>query len=232
MNSKMKWALTWAPEGKKIAIVEATTAAEARRKAPMPYKKYLGEIGVDPVWHCPCGEVTYGDHCLSCGESRKGRVGKWGMEEPRKNPDVCAQCDGPAGPGSIPVVGGRYLCANCYDENKHYHAKCSCAPGKPCPFMKRKRARKPRKNPRQAMTYGVLPKRQDFCDAFFDATGGQPTYSLVVKGKAPKEVATGDYTEAELWAVVGKLKKAWERGDEDAGDWASGILTTLGFEWV
>lgn len=89
-----------------------------------------------------------------------------------------------------------------------------------------------RKNPRASMTYGVLPKRQAFADAFDSATEGRSTYDMVVKGKHPKEVATGDYTEDQLWEMVKALKRAWENGDEDAGDWASGILTTLGFEWI
>lgn len=38
------WNLFWAPEGKKIATVTATTEREARRRAPMPYRKFLGEI--------------------------------------------------------------------------------------------------------------------------------------------------------------------------------------------
>lgn len=45
----MKFQLTWAPEGKPIAIVDAPDARQARRKAPLPYRKYLGEIGVEPV---------------------------------------------------------------------------------------------------------------------------------------------------------------------------------------
>lgn len=43
------WALTWAPEGKPIGTVKARTARAARRKAPLPYRKYLGEIGVEEV---------------------------------------------------------------------------------------------------------------------------------------------------------------------------------------
>jgi hypothetical protein len=38
--------LYWAPEGKLIAIVDAKDAAGARRKAPSPYRKFKGEIGV------------------------------------------------------------------------------------------------------------------------------------------------------------------------------------------
>lgn len=36
--------LFWSPEGRCIAIVRAKTPAAAIRKAPLPYRKYLGEI--------------------------------------------------------------------------------------------------------------------------------------------------------------------------------------------
>ena len=36
--------LIWSPEGREIAIVQARTARAAIRKAPQPYRKYLGEI--------------------------------------------------------------------------------------------------------------------------------------------------------------------------------------------
>lgn len=38
------WCLYWSPEGKKIGVVVADTARAAVRKAPKPYRKYLGEI--------------------------------------------------------------------------------------------------------------------------------------------------------------------------------------------
>ena len=41
--------LIWAPEGKTIAIVEARDVKSARRKAPKPYSKFLGEIGVEVI---------------------------------------------------------------------------------------------------------------------------------------------------------------------------------------
>ena len=34
----------WAPEGRCIATVEAKDVRTAIRKAPMPYRKYLGEM--------------------------------------------------------------------------------------------------------------------------------------------------------------------------------------------
>lgn len=36
--------LVWSPEGKTIATVQARTAKAAKRKAPQPYRRYLGEI--------------------------------------------------------------------------------------------------------------------------------------------------------------------------------------------
>lgn len=34
----------WSPEGRVIATVQAMTARAAIRKAPMPYRRYLGEM--------------------------------------------------------------------------------------------------------------------------------------------------------------------------------------------
>lgn len=39
-----RWKLYWGPEGRQIAVVEAKDASAAKRKAPQPYRKYLGEI--------------------------------------------------------------------------------------------------------------------------------------------------------------------------------------------
>lgn len=38
------FALYWSPTGAHIATVQARMMREAIRKAPMPYRKYLGEI--------------------------------------------------------------------------------------------------------------------------------------------------------------------------------------------
>jgi len=45
----VKWQLYWAPEGRPIAIVEAKTMRQAIHKAPMPYKKYLGEVYAERI---------------------------------------------------------------------------------------------------------------------------------------------------------------------------------------
>lgn len=41
--------LYWSPEGKLIATVTARTLSAAKRKAPAPYRKYLGEIYAELV---------------------------------------------------------------------------------------------------------------------------------------------------------------------------------------
>lgn len=41
--------LFWSPEGKHIATVEAKDRKAAIRKAPKPYRKYLGEIYADEL---------------------------------------------------------------------------------------------------------------------------------------------------------------------------------------
>lgn len=38
------WDLYWAPEGRRIGTVSALTAEDACRKAPLPFKKYPGEV--------------------------------------------------------------------------------------------------------------------------------------------------------------------------------------------
>ena len=43
-SSGPRYKLVWGPEGKPIAEVDAPSARAAIRKAPMPYRKYLGEI--------------------------------------------------------------------------------------------------------------------------------------------------------------------------------------------
>jgi hypothetical protein len=45
----MQWKVFWSPEGRCIATVEAKTARAAKRKAPKPYRKYLGEIYVELI---------------------------------------------------------------------------------------------------------------------------------------------------------------------------------------
>lgn len=86
-----------------------------------------------------------------------------------------------------------------------------------------------RRNP--SMTFGRLPTRTAFQSAFKrEVPDGD--YRIVVKGKHTPLIESGQYSEAALWQLVKDLAEGYENGDEDAGDWASGILGTLGFEWI
>jgi hypothetical protein len=49
-----KFDLFWSPEGRRIATVTAASMRLAIRKAPRPYRKYLGEIYAVEV--TPAGE--------------------------------------------------------------------------------------------------------------------------------------------------------------------------------
>lgn len=43
------WRLWWMPEGNPIALVRATERSKAVRKAPAPYREFLGEILAEEV---------------------------------------------------------------------------------------------------------------------------------------------------------------------------------------
>jgi len=45
----VRFRLVWSPEGKTIAEVLAPDAKRAIRKAPLPYRRYLGEIYAEPI---------------------------------------------------------------------------------------------------------------------------------------------------------------------------------------
>lgn len=44
-----RWHVYWSPEGRCIATVDAVDAKAAIRQAPMPYRKFLGELYAEPV---------------------------------------------------------------------------------------------------------------------------------------------------------------------------------------
>lgn len=48
-NTMRKYRLVWSPEGREIARVEAISKRAAIRKAPQPYRCYLGEIYAEEV---------------------------------------------------------------------------------------------------------------------------------------------------------------------------------------
>lgn len=61
----------WSPEGRCIATVQARTAHAARRKAPQPYRRYLGEICVElvPMTNRSVIEAA-GDACTTIAGAR------------------------------------------------------------------------------------------------------------------------------------------------------------------
>jgi hypothetical protein len=88
-----------------------------------------------------------------------------------------------------------------------------------------------------SLTYGVLPRYEDF-EAAFEEDLGSDTYSYELKGTdadVAEEVGIpeeGEFRPRQLYAVLVKLTDAFQDGYDEAGDVASGILTTLGIEWI
>lgn len=85
------------------------------------------------------------------------------------------------------------------------------------------------------MTYGVVPDYATF-EKHFDEEVPRGMYNIRLSSGDSKNVGKlvgdGEYTCKELYNVIKKLKDAWENGNEAAGDFASSIMETLGFEWV
>jgi hypothetical protein len=55
MSANKTFDLIWSPEGRCIATVDAANIARAKRMAPKPYRKFLGEIYVLEVLRLdPC----------------------------------------------------------------------------------------------------------------------------------------------------------------------------------
>jgi len=94
-----------------------------------------------------------------------------------------------------------------------------------------------------SMTYGELPDERSFRKAFQREVGDR---DYRISGPPAEQAGlAGSYDEDELWELVSSLTEAfnenadWEpsrNGEgldpEEAGDWASSILSTLGFEWI
>jgi hypothetical protein len=77
---------------------------------------------------------------------------------------------------------------------------------------------------RRSMSYGVMPKRDEFKKAFKEEIDG--AYEI----RNDSLVGDEDFSEPELWKLLTKLAK--KSHDEEHGSLASVILETLGFEWV
>jgi hypothetical protein len=79
---------------------------------------------------------------------------------------------------------------------------------------------------RRSMSYGQLPTRKEFGEAFDEEVPDK--FSV---GNDPY-LGTDEFTESELWKALQDLTRQFEEGDDGAGDTASSILYALGFEWI
>lgn len=88
-----KYRLIWSPEGKTIAIVEASDAKAAKKLTPAPYSKYLGEVAVNRVGYR--GAIWAKPGMLLLG-GVKSVASSW--FDTRKEADdwLCAMTDGQA----------------------------------------------------------------------------------------------------------------------------------------
>ena len=67
--------LYWSPTGQKIATVQAKTSKAAKRKAPAPYRKYLGEIYTELVAGNPGGLLSSASGWIKAKAVRIRKVG-------------------------------------------------------------------------------------------------------------------------------------------------------------
>lgn len=79
----------------------------------------------------------------------------------------------------------------------------------------------------KSMTFGVFPSRKEFSAHFeHEVPGG--SYRI----RNDSILGDADFSEDQLWENLRRLKRRWDKGDEDAGSLASAIMQTLGFEWI
>jgi len=93
-----------------------------------------------------------------------------------------------------------------------------------------------------SMTYGELPTRQEF-EAAWEAED-LDCYRVRLNSRDSDILdwagvgvdPCGDWDPDETWAALTALTACWDSGDpyagDVAGDLASSILSTLGFEWI
>jgi hypothetical protein len=88
-----------------------------------------------------------------------------------------------------------------------------------------------------SMNYGEVPEFRDFQKNFKKSVRAM-SYNYDLKGADARTAdkvgipTGGDWSDKELYTIVNKLKKAWDKGDDNAGDLASSIMYTLNFEWI
>jgi hypothetical protein len=80
-------------------------------------------------------------------------------------------------------------------------------------------------------TYGVLPSREAF-DAAFERECPDGLFAI----RNDPHWGDQDLDSDELWDLVEMSVASWEHDGtlvaEQSGNWASCVLTVLGFEWI
>lgn len=79
----------------------------------------------------------------------------------------------------------------------------------------------------KSMTFGQLPSEDEF-QAAFDKHCPLGTFAF----SRDKRVGDDDLTASRLWGELTLAVEQFEKGDEEAGSWASAVLSMLGFEWI
>jgi len=80
----------------------------------------------------------------------------------------------------------------------------------------------------KTLTYGVLPTQEQF-DAAFERECSSGAFRF---GNDPR-VGTCALTASELWRELVKARAEWDKDHNETPEgWISGVLYSLGFEWV
>lgn len=80
----------------------------------------------------------------------------------------------------------------------------------------------------KSLNYGTVPMRHEFEKAFKHHVSGSAFHI-----RNDKRGRNGAYTPHTLYALVETETKRFERNsDNEAGDFASCVLYSLGFEWI
>lgn len=89
----------------------------------------------------------------------------------------------------------------------------------------------PKKNPRivRGLTFGETPDFSEFEIQFLKVTGNG-VYRI--KNSRSHLVPDGRYSDTELYDLIQKLARMWNDGDEEAGQWGSDLMYSIGYEWV
>lgn len=85
-----------------------------------------------------------------------------------------------------------------------------------------------------SLTFGVLPSREKFNECWDKTMDGKSTFQFGNDERVGNDALTQD----ELWDELGRAvsdmtdENSTVHGAEDAGSWASAVLSVLGIEWV